>query len=77
MHANNDPEEIRTCILLEEFKRTAPQDRLRNFGYCKMLKLLLFIEDSFSMNEVESNNLNNHYVQKVSTITYKIMVNYK
>lgn len=77
MHVTNEPIEIQTCILLEEFKTTAPSDRLRNFGYCKMLKLLLFIEDSYSMNEVERSNLNNHYVQKISTIKYKIMVNCK
>ncbi|CAO1441395.1 unnamed protein product, partial [Diamesa tonsa] len=72
MHPSNHPQEIQKCILLEEFKQTAPKDRLRNFGYCEMLKLLLFIEDSTMLDIVEKSNLNNHFIQQVSTMTFKI-----
>ena len=74
MHATNDPREIQKCILLEEFKLTAPKDRLKNFGYCTMLKTLLFIEDSFMMDIVEKSNLNNQLIIQMSTMKYKIKV---
>ncbi|CAO1439308.1 unnamed protein product [Diamesa serratosioi] len=77
MTKSNSEKEKEKCILLEQFKKTDPKDRLRNFGYCTMLTNMLLIEDSFIMDLVEASNLNNHLIQQVSKITYKIKTNGK
>lgn len=76
MSESNSPKEIQKCIILEEFKQTDPKHRFIKFGYCEMLKTMLLIEDSFIMDLVEVYNLNNHYIQQLSTTTYQIKVKY-
>ena len=66
--------DIEQCIQLEEFRRSEPKDRLRLFGYCTMLKLMLSIEDSSILDTTERCFINHQYIQQLSKTTFKIKV---
>lgn len=66
-------EEIEKCVLLEEFKRTDPKDRLRFYGY-SMIQLMTQLEESFVMNLVEACYIDHQYIEQVSKTTFKIKV---
>lgn len=74
MNDGNSKEEIKQCIMLEEFKLVPIVDRYKAFGYVDMLNLFLHIENSFELDLVQKYNMINVTVEKMSGIRYKINV---
>lgn len=74
MNTTNCDEEVRRCIILEEFKLMSVVDRYKIYGYISMLELFLDIENSFELDLVQKFNINNAEVKRLSAINYRINV---
>lgn len=74
MTPENSNEEIRRCIVLEEFRLMSIIERYKIYGYVEMLQLFLDIENSFELDLIKKFSLNNAVVKQQSAISYKIDV---
>lgn len=74
MNEDNSDDQLRRCILLEEFKLMPIVERYKAYGYVSMLNLFLDVENSFELDLLQKSTLSNATVLKISAIQYKINV---
>lgn len=72
----NTYEEIETCVILEEFKLIAPEERYKVHGYVSMLGLFLDIENSFELDLLKKSDLVGVKIFKQNLTHYRIDVSF-